>query len=134
MFRDAWTGLMIGLYVHQVSMIGIFSLKRAGVQAILAIVSLVFSIWFNLYCRSTFFSRIKHGCMMDGVETQEGEEEDVECGVSMGQETIPRGFSDMYVHPGLKDLEVWCDWRTDVIVAPYVEGGRVEGGGVERKG
>lgn len=96
LFRDAWIGLLIGLYVHQVSMIGIFSLKRAAAQAGLAVLSFVFSIWFTWYCRRSFLFRIKNGCLVDQCRTEEG---------SVLDDCIPSDFADMYIHPGLKSLE-----------------------------
>lgn len=97
LFRDAWTGLLIGLYVHQVSMIGIFSLKLAAVQALLAIISFVFSIWFTIVCRKRFFPFIDHGSLLEQSPTEE------EAGL---REEIPPGFVNMYVHPGLKPTEI----------------------------
>lgn len=97
LFRDAWTGLLIGLYVHQVSMIAIFSLKRAATQGILAIISFVFSIWFTIVCRKRFLTRIEHGALLEQSPPDE------EAGF---QEEIPSNFVDMYIHPGLKPVEV----------------------------
>lgn len=96
LFRDAWTQLLIGLYVHQVSMIGIFGLKRALPQAILAGLSFIATIWFTLYCRNKFWYRSKHGSLIDQLKSDE------ECEL---QDRIPDGFADMYIHPGLKPLE-----------------------------
>lgn len=96
LFRDAWTGLLTGLYVHQISMIGIFSLKRAGAQAGLATLSFVFSIWFTLYCRRAFLFRIKNGCLVNQSRPDE------EAGLN---DFIPDHFAHMYVHPGMKSLQ-----------------------------
>lgn len=96
LFRDAWSGLLIGLYVHQVSMIGIFSLKRAAAQAGLAILSLVFSVWFTLYCRQSFMFRAKHGCLVNQCRTDEG---------SIRDDSAPTEFADMYIHPGMRSLQ-----------------------------
>lgn len=110
MFRDAWTGLLIGLFVHQLSMIGIFTLKRAAPQGILAIISLLFSVWFTLYCRRRFFYRVEHGTLMD--QSHQGDEEE---GI---YDKIPPNFSDMFVHPGLKPVEMLEDIHVDLAVAP----------------
>lgn len=96
LFRDAWTALLIGLYTHQLSMIGIFSLKLATAQAILAILSFIFSIWFTVYCRRTFLFRAKHGSLMDQAAADE------EAGL---QDEIPEHFPDLYTHPGLRSID-----------------------------
>lgn len=112
MFRDAWTGLLIGLYVHQLSMIGIFILKRAAPQVILAILSLLFSIWFTLYCRRRFLYRVEHGTLVDQTHQDDHDEEEV------SYDAIPSHFSDMYVHPGLKPVEMLEDITVDLAKAP----------------
>lgn len=95
LFRDAWTSLLVGLYVHELSMIGIFSLKRAAPQAILTTLTFIFTIWFTLYCRGKYLIRAKHGSLMD--QANADEEQSL-------QDHIPDRFSDMYIHPGLKCL------------------------------
>lgn len=96
LYRDAFTGLLIGLYVHQVSMIGIFILKLAAPQAMLATLSFAFSIWFTIYSRSAFLFRAKHGALIDHVEMREKE------GLV---DEIPADFGDLYVHPGMKPVQ-----------------------------
>lgn len=90
LFRDAWSGTLIGLYVHQVSMIGIFSIKRATAQAVLQSVFLGFSVWFALHCRRRFMFRATHGSILDQNE---------------GDETDVSRFSELYMHPGLRCLD-----------------------------
>lgn len=114
MFRDAWTGLLIGLYVHQLSMIGIFSLKKAASQAILAILSLILSITFTLHCRRRFFYRIEHGALLDQ-RIRDEERGNVES--ALLQDNIPAHFSDMYVHPGLKPVQILEDTTKDPTTA-----------------
>lgn len=96
LFRDAWTGLLVGLYVHQVSMIGIFILKLALPQAILGGISFVFSIWMTMYCRQRYLFPAKHGTLFDQCN---GDEEN---GLV---DEIPDHFPDLYIHPGLKTLD-----------------------------
>lgn len=95
LFRDAWTCLLIGLYVHQLSMIGIFSLKRAAAQAVLTTVTLIFTIWFTLFCRGKYLFLSKHGSVIEQLPSEEEE--------SL-QDRIPDDFPDMYIHPGLRSL------------------------------
>lgn len=115
LFRDAWTGLLIGLYVHQISMIGIFSLKKAAVQATLAILSFVMSVAFTLHCRRRFFGQIEHGVLLDqrirDAENSQLDLEDL-------RDDIPPNFSDMYVHPGLKPVRALEDMTMDPVTSP----------------
>lgn len=96
LFRDAWTGLLVGLYVHQLSMIGIFLLKRAIPQAALAGASLAATIWFTLVVRERYFTRAKHGSVVDQLNENSGEEM---------EEDLANKFAALYVHPGLLSLE-----------------------------
>lgn len=97
LFRDAWTGMLGGLFVHQLSMIAIFSLKRATVQAVLGSLSFVASALFTRYCRRNFLSRAKHGSVRDQVQGS-GDAEDLE-------DVWSERFAKLYVHPGLMDVE-----------------------------
>ncbi|CAN8063804.1 unnamed protein product [Agarophyton chilense] len=97
MFRDAWTGLLVGLYFHQLSMIGIFGLKLATAQAILSVFSLVASLWFQVYCRKTFLFRAKHGSLVDQADMDDEE------GL---RDEIPEHFAELYLHPGLRSVDI----------------------------
>lgn len=96
LFRDAWTGLSIGLFVRQVSMIGIFALKRATAQAIVASFSFIASIWFTLLCQKTYLYCAKHGSVLDQIA------DDEEVGLT---ERVVQGVPKMYMHPGLRSIE-----------------------------
>lgn len=94
LFRDGWTGVHVGLYIHQLSMIAIFSLKRAAAQAVLEALSLGGSIWFTWYCRRKFFKGGKHGSVLDMM------------GGIIGEAQVNKSFSELYVHPGVKPLDI----------------------------
>lgn len=96
LYRDTWNSLLFGLYVHQISMIGIFSLKRAIAQAILAGLSFVASVWFTFYCRKKYLVRAKHGALMDLCQGEDDE--------SVSDE-IPEGYAELYINPGLLPVE-----------------------------
>lgn len=96
LFRDAWTNQLVGLYFHQVSMIGIFGLKLAPPQAVLSILSFVGSIWFHHYCRRNFLFRAKHGSLIDQANA------DDEAGL---RDEIPDNFAELYLHPGLRPVK-----------------------------
>lgn len=108
LFRDAWTGLLIGLYVHQLSMIGIFSLKKATIQATLTAITLAFSVWFTVMCRLRFLPKIEYGSLLNQTPTDE------EMGIN---DEIPKKFINMYIHPGLKPIEILENTEMDPATA-----------------
>lgn len=115
LFRDAWTGLLIGLYVHQMAMIGIFSLKKAAAQATFAILSLGMSLAFTLHCRRKFFGHIEHGVLLDQ-RIRDVDHGNLE--VDNLRDDIPPHFPDMYIHPGLKPVRALEDMTMDPVTTP----------------
>lgn len=102
LFRDAWTFILAGLYVHQLSMIGIFGLKLAPIQGTMTLFSLGFTIWFTIYCRGRFLFRAKHGTLTDQIE------EDIQTG---SEDLMPENFSALYIHPGLHSVHELSEYR-----------------------
>lgn len=96
MYGGALYALWIGLFLHQLTMIGLFGLNRNPAQAILIVIPAVLSVLFLRYCRVSFDRVIEHGST---VETQrlvevEGEDEDL----------IDNNLAKKYVHPGFEPL------------------------------
>lgn len=112
LFRDCFTGSLMGLFLHQLSMIGIFSLKRAAAQGVIMTCSVPFTIWFGIFCRNKFLSRLKHGSLVDQFNNDE------DSGLA---DEIPAEYVDMYVHPGLKPLEALQEQDMDPCLAQVPE-------------
>lgn len=96
LFQGANTGVLCGVFIHQLSMIGIFSLKLAATQAIICAVSLIFTLVFMVYRRRRFYRLAEHGSLVDQLDKDE------EVGFT---DCVPEHFVSWYEHPGLTPLE-----------------------------
>lgn len=98
LYRHAWTGVLIGLLVHQLIIVTIFFLKKAVYQAIFSCLFLVVSVVFYFETHQMFASRIEDGSILSQIEV------DNHLDGSVIHEVSSR-FIGMYIHPGLRSLE-----------------------------
>ena len=106
LYRHTWSGVLIGLFAHQVTITVVFAFKKALAQAVLSFIILMVSVTSFLVWRRRFLSRIEHGSVYTQTET----ETDIDGCV---KQEIPPEFLDMYIHPGLKDVETLMQVRSD---------------------
>lgn len=96
LFRKAWHNLTVGVGMHQVFMVGTFSLKQAPVQALISLFWFGLSMWFIDHVRRRHFFRAKHGTVMEQI-------------AGFPEEKLTGEFYEkiikMYKHPGLTPLE-----------------------------
>jgi len=95
MYSGALYAVWIGLFIHLLTMIGIFGLNRNAVQSALIIIPTIIAVLFVLYCRKRYSRIIKHGAVL---ETQNRIEE------SDGADRIAPSLAEKYVHPGFEPL------------------------------
>lgn len=98
LYRHAWTGVLIGLLVHQVIIVTIFFLKKAVYQGVFSCLFLIVSVVFYFETRQMFASRIEDGSILSQTEV------DSHMDGSVIHEVSSR-FIGMYIHPGLRSLE-----------------------------
>lgn len=95
MYGGALYGLWIGLFLHLLTIIGLFGLNKKPAQSALALVPVVFAVLFLRHCRKSYDRILEHG---SGLETQvQVEEED-------GEDMIPEDLATKYIHPGFEPL------------------------------
>jgi calcium permeable stress-gated cation channel len=96
LFRGACSGLLVGVYIHQLILAGVFYLKSSFVLAILENLCFFATIAFTLYVRRRFRPLMKHGSLIDQYEADE------EAGFD---DIVQANYADYYVHPGLKPIQ-----------------------------
>lgn len=95
MFPGAFVSVLIGLFLHQLTMIGLMSLKKQKAQGVLEIILTVGSAIYMWYCFKRFREISKHGSLVELVERQEQDK---------ALDKIPEDFPEKYVHPGMEPL------------------------------
>eukprot|EP00177_Eucheuma_denticulatum_P000975 GFKZ01001764.1.p1 GENE.GFKZ01001764.1~~GFKZ01001764.1.p1 ORF type:complete len:800 (-),score=119.57 GFKZ01001764.1:2043-4442(-) len=95
MFGGALYGLWTGMFLHQLTMIGLFGLNRNPAQSALIVVPAVLSVLFLRYCRVSFDRVVEHG---SGIETQRLIEDEGE------DDMIDDSLAKKYIHPGFDPL------------------------------
>lgn len=95
MYGGALYGLWIGLFLHQLTMIGLFGLNKNPAQAILIVIPAVLSVLFLRYCRVSFNRVIEHGSALDTQRLVEDEGE---------EDLIDKNLANKYIHPGYEPL------------------------------
>jgi hypothetical protein len=96
LFRGACSGVLVGVYVHQLILAGVFYLKSSFVLAVMENLLFLATIGFTLYVRRRFRPLMKHGSLFDQ------EEADEEAGFD---DIVRAHYADYYVHPGLKHIQ-----------------------------
>lgn len=96
MFRDACTAMLINVYMHQIVMIGLFTLKATYTLVVISSLSLLGTLYFYFYLKRRFWTISKHGSLVDQVEIEEDRE---------GGDVIPAHYAQLYIHPGLEPIE-----------------------------
>lgn len=99
LYRHAWTGVLIGLIVHQLIIATIFFLKKAVYQPVFSCLFFVVSIVFYFETHHMFESRIEDGSILSQTEAEN------HLDGSVIHEVSPR-FIAMYIHPGLRTIEL----------------------------
>ncbi|PXF49995.1 CSC1-like protein [Gracilariopsis chorda] len=95
MYGGALYSLWVSMFLHFVTMIGIFGVNGNPAQSILVILPAVFSVVFLFYCRRTFSRICEHGSVL---ETQIVMEE------QNGADIISDELAVKYIHPGFEPL------------------------------
>ncbi len=96
MQSGAWYSILIALYVHQLSLVGVLSLKQAAPQATIATVLFLFTLGISVYFRKSFRRITALGSLVDQMDA------DNEAGIV---DKVPAHFIEQYVHPGIRGLE-----------------------------
>ncbi len=97
MYPSAWYSVLIALWMHQVVLVGVFTLKKALAQAIIAVLSISITFAITLYCLKSFFRIARHGSLVDQMDS------DDRAGLI---DRVPAHFPDLYIHPGFQEFEV----------------------------
>lgn len=95
MYGGAMYGLWIGLFLHLLTMIGLFGLNKNAAQSALIVIPAFFAIVFVRQCRKSFDRVAEHGAVLN-TEIRAEEEG--------GEESISEGLAEKYTHPGFKPL------------------------------
>lgn len=99
MFGGAIYSVWLGLFVHLLTMIGVFGLNSSAAQSALIIIPSVLAVLFVLHCNKSFDRVIEHGSALetqDRVEQLEGR--------PGGQDEIDPELIDSFEHPGFEAL------------------------------
>ncbi|KAI0564173.1 phosphate transporter [Gracilaria domingensis] len=95
MYGGALYALWLSMFLHYVTMIGIFGVNESPAQTVLVILPAVIAVVFLFYCRRRFLTVCEHGSVL---ETQIiVEEQD-------GTDMIPDELTAKYLHPGFEPL------------------------------
>lgn len=96
MYGGALYGLWVGLFVHLLTIIGLFGLNKKPAQSALAVIPAVFAVLFIRHCRRRYDRILEHG---SGLETYMvvAEEDD-------GEDVVPDSLPQKYIHPGFDPL------------------------------
>lgn len=95
MYGGALYGVWTGLFLHLVTMVGIFGLNQNPTQSILIIIPTVGVVAYLVQCRHSFGRIAQHG---SGLEIMKRVEE------TDNVDHIPDGFAALYMHPGFEPL------------------------------
>eukprot|EP00177_Eucheuma_denticulatum_P001673 GFKZ01003009.1.p1 GENE.GFKZ01003009.1~~GFKZ01003009.1.p1 ORF type:complete len:897 (+),score=137.20 GFKZ01003009.1:313-3003(+) len=98
MYEGALYAVWVGLFVHLLTMIGVYGLNNYAAQSVLIILPAILSALFVIHCRMSFQRVIEHG---SALETQDRLEQLEESG---GVDSIPAERADLFVHPGFEEL------------------------------
>lgn len=110
LFRTAWEHSFFSLFLHQVILIGLFSLKKMAVLAVLQGVVLVATLVFARHVRRKCYPFAAHGALGDLVS-----------GDNDASRDIPAHYADLFIHPALQG-EIG-----DIATTDAVRGGKKEG-------
>ncbi|CDF38436.1 unnamed protein product [Chondrus crispus] len=95
MYGGALYGVWVGLFVHLLTIMGLFGLNKKPAQCAISVIPLVFSILFIRKCKKRYARLLNHG---SGVHTiQHIQQEDSE-------DLIPTSLAKTYGHPGFEPL------------------------------
>lgn len=95
MYGGALYGAWTGLFLHLITMIGIFGLNRNAPQSILIILPAVASLVFLRGCLLSFTRIIVHGSALESTKRVEENE---------GEDRVPDEMAEYYIHPGFEPL------------------------------
>lgn len=102
MFGGALYAVWVGLFVHLLTMVGVFGLNKSPAQSVLIIIPTALSVMFLLHCFKSFHTVLEHGSALetqDRVEKLEGLTEDY----------IEDEVAESYEHPGWEQLPDYPD-------------------------
>lgn len=95
MYGGALYALWMGLFLHQLTMIGLFGLNKNPAQAVLIVVPAVLSVLLLRYCRVSFDRVIEHGSALETHRLIEDEGE---------VDLVDKELAGKYIHPGFEPL------------------------------
>lgn len=95
MQSGAWYSVLVALYVHQLSLVGVLSLKAAAGQATIATVMFSVTVGISIYFRKSFRRITELGSLVDQMDADNNAEL---------VDKIPPHFIDHYKHPGVRGL------------------------------
>lgn len=96
MYPSAWYSVLIALWMHQIVLVCVLSLKKALAQAVIAALSIILTFSVTLYCLKSFFRIARHGSLVDQMDS------DDRAGLI---DRVPPHFIDHYIHPGFHRLQ-----------------------------
>lgn len=95
MYGGALYGALTGLFLHLLTMIGIFGLNRSSAQSILVVFPAIICLVFLRTCRVSFTDIIEHGSALASLRHAEESE---------GVDVIPAELAEKYTQPGFIPL------------------------------
>lgn len=102
MYGGALYAVWIGLFVHLLTMVGVFGLNKSPAQSVLIIIPTALSVAFVYHCFQSFHRVLEHGSALetqDRVEKLEGLTEDF----------VEEEIAETYEHPGWEELPDYVD-------------------------
>lgn len=96
MYGGALYGLWIGLFVHLLTIIGLFGINKKPAQCALTVIPAVFAVLFIRHIRRTYGRILEHGSGVDTYMRVQDEDD--------GEDAIPEGLPTKYIHPGFEPL------------------------------
>ncbi|CDF37109.1 unnamed protein product [Chondrus crispus] len=126
MFGGSLYSIWLGLFLHLLTMIGVFGLNKSAAQSALIIVPSVLAVLFVLHCNKSFDRVLEHGSVL---ETQDRIEE-LE-GRKHGCDEIEPGLVSTFQHPSFEALPDPHDLDNLSGVADLVEQEKTGAGWVE---
>lgn len=91
LFPGSWYSLLIGLYVHQLSLVGILALKKVPVQSSIMLVIFFASLLLAVYFRKSYTRISQLGSIIDQLDA------DNSAGID---DKVPPKFIDECINPG----------------------------------
>lgn len=91
-YQRSWEHSFFNLFLHQLILIGLFSLKKAPVQAALEVLLLLATIVYYRKVRRSYYGIAATGALSDFQMS------------SKDAEVVPPHYSELYVHPGLQPI------------------------------